>query len=154
MMIKLFGATFVLLFLSLTAVQAIQSEPSVEILIPKGMPITMEFKRDKSEPEILKYIFTRGVKNARRARITFAMLDANGSIKFTRSREGDHLNDPMTIATADTSVVRILLIVEWIETDKGKWVWDTKAQALDISLLAKSGAKALPNATFIAKQGK
>lgn len=150
MMIKFFGATLALVLMSLTAVHAFQSEPTVEILIPKDMPITMDFKRDQSEPEILKYIFTRNVKNARRAKITIAMLDENGTIKFKRSKEGDHLQDPMTIATADTSVARILLIVEWLETDKGRWVLNTKAESLDIPLLAKGGAKVLPRATFIA----
>jgi len=57
----------------------------------------------------------------------------------------------MTIAIADTSVTRILLIVESLETEKGKWILDTKAGILDISLLVKEGAKALPKAVFVAK---
>jgi len=89
--------------------------------------------------------------DVRRAKITTVMLDANGMIKFKRSREGDHLIDPMTIATADTSVARILLIVEWLETEKGKWVLDAKSDSLDIPLLAKQGAKALPKAIFVPK---
>jgi hypothetical protein len=151
MMLKLGSAFFVLLLISQVSAHGLQSQPSVEILIPKGMPITIDVQRDRTEMQILKYVFVRHAKGAHRARITIAMLDENGTIKFKRSTEGDHLNEPMTIATADTSVARVLLIVEWLETDKGKWVLDKKAEPLDIPSLAKQGIKTLPKATFFPK---
>src|SRR6185295_10955763 len=106
-------------FLFPSAEQAIESPSCVHVLIPSGMPIKIHVHKDESESEIQKYVIDRTVSSdVRRARITTVMLDENGMIKFKRSREGDHLNDPMSIATADTSVARILLIVEWLETDK------------------------------------
>ena len=151
MVVHSLRALCVLLLVFLATAHALQTPPLVEVLIPKGMPITIDVQRDESDPQILKYIFKRHAKYAVRAKITIAMFDESGTTKFKRSREGDHLNEPMTIATADTSVSRILLVVEWLETDKGKWVLDSKAETLDISLLAKEGAKVLPKAMFVAK---
>lgn len=140
---------FVLLLVPLTG-QAFQSEPRVDVLIPKGMPIKIEIQRDQTESDILKYIITRIVpKDAHQAKITIVMLDGNGTIKYKRSVVGNHLSDPMSIATADSSVARILLVVEWLETGRGKWVPDNKTQQLDIDLLIKHGAELLPKARFI-----
>lgn len=142
-------ALFVLLLLPLAG-QAIQSKLCVQVLIPEGMPIKMEVERDQTDPQILKYIVTRSVpKDARQAKITTVMLDQNGTVKYSRSGVGNQLNDPMSIATADISVARILLIVELLETDRGKWVPDTKNHQLNINLLIKHGAEALPKARFI-----
>lgn len=149
-------AFFMLLVVLLAplAAQALQLQPCVEVLIPKGMPIKMTVQRDESESQILKYIIKRTdlPKDTRRAKITTVMLDEHGTIKFMRSREGDHLSDPMSIATADTTVARVLLIVDWLETDRGKWVVDTKSQQVDIESLIKRGAKALPKSKFVGKQ--
>ena len=151
MTVKALHSILGLLFVSLASASAFQAEPSVEVLIPKGMPMTIDVHRDQDEPQILKYVFNRHAKGAHSARITVVMLDESGSIRFTRTREGNNLSDPMTIATADSSVARILLIVEALETKKGTWLLDPKGKALDVSLFAKSGGKDLPKATFIPK---
>lgn len=150
-MCNFWNASFLLAVMYLSAPSHTALAQTVEILVPKKMPITITYQRDYSEPQILKYVFHRNAKGALRARITTVMLDETGTVRFKRSREGDHLSEPMSIATADTSIARILLIVEWLETDKGKWVLDTKSDSLDIPSLVKHGAKALPKAIFVAK---
>jgi hypothetical protein len=152
MVLQPLRAFFMLLLVPLIG-QAFQSEPQVDVLIPKGMPIKIAVQRDQEESEILKYIVRRTVpKDAVQAKITMVMLDQNGTIKFSRAVKGDHLSEPMSIATADPSIARILLVVEWLETGRGKWVLNTKTQQLDIDLLVKHGAGALPNAKFIGKK--
>ncbi len=124
--------------------------PSVDVLIPQGMPIKMDVQRDQRMPEIVKYIIRRLVpKNANRASIIAVLVDKDGIIKLVDPMVGNHLTDPMTIATADKSIARILLIVEWLEVNNGKWIVDSKAHELDIESLVKRGAKALPCAKFI-----
>lgn len=126
--------------------------PSVEVLIPQGMPIKMDVQRDQRAPKIVKYIIKRIVpKNASQASIIAVLVDKYGVIKIVDPMVGDRLTDPMTIATADKSIARILLIVEWLELNNGKWVVDTKADELDIESLVKRGAKALPCAKFIGR---
>lgn len=144
---------FLLLLLVPMVGQAFQSEPCVEVLIPKGMPIKIEAQRDQSDSQILKFTIRRIVpKDARRAKITTVMVDRNGIVQYLRPRVGNNLSDPMSIATADTSIARILLVVGWLETDRGKWVMDTKTQDVDIELLVKQGAKALPQSKFIVRE--
>ena len=131
---------------------ASSERPSVDILIPKGMPIRIKPEREVNDSGIVKYVFTRIVsKGAHRARIITVMVDKNGEIKIIHSAEGDFLSDPMSIATADKSVVRILVIVEWVETNRGKWVLDTPAQKVDIESLVQHGVKRLPASRFIVK---
>jgi hypothetical protein len=143
---------FLVLLLASLVGQAARLQPYVEVLIPEGMPIKIDVQRDQSESQIVKYIINRIVpKDARQARITTVMVDKNGTIKFVSPMVGGQLNDPMSIATGDTSVERILLVVEWLETDRGKWIVDTRNQKLDIELLVKHGAKALPRSKFIDK---
>lgn len=132
--------------------QTAQSRPCVDVLIPGGMPIKMEVHKDESESEILKYDINRIVSSdARRAKITIVMLDGNGMIKLRHPQVGGDLSDPMSIATADRTVSHIYLIVEWLETNQGKWVADTKSGQLDIESLIKPNAPALPKSRFIAK---
>lgn len=145
--------TFFVVLLVPLAGQAVQSEPSVEVLIPKGMPIKMEIQRDLTESQIVKYIIRRTVpRDSRQAKITTVMLDRNDAIKFSSPRVGNNLTDPMSIATADTSVTRILLIVEWLETNKGKWVMDTETGSVGLNVLIKHGARALPRSKFVPKK--
>ena len=150
MTIRSFHAYAFLLAIPLAA-HAVQTQPCANVLVPKGMPITMTAKQDVSEPEILKFIITRNVpKDARRAKIITVMLDKNGTIKYIRSKVGDQLSDPMSIGTADKSIARILLIVEWLETDKGKWVMDTNdRRPFDVEAFINLGTATLPQATFI-----
>lgn len=149
MMSRSLRILFMLLLVPLVG-QALQSEPCVDVLIPEGMPIKIWAERDLTESDILKYIVTREVAgDALQAKITTVMLDENGTIKFKRSREGGRLNDQMSIAAADKNVSRILIIVDWLETNRGRWVPNTKTQEMDLEQLIKHGTKALPKAKFI-----
>lgn len=131
--------------------QAMQSHPYIDVLIPAGMPIKVDVHRDETEPGIFKYDITRIVaRDAQRAKITIVMLDANGKIRRITPIVGGHLADPMSMAATDTSICRIVFIVEWLETDQGKWVVDTKSQQVDIESLIKPNAEPIPKARFIA----
>ncbi|HKQ04861.1 MAG TPA: hypothetical protein VJ464_07000 [Blastocatellia bacterium] len=138
-----------LLFVPLAG-YAFEADPYVEVLIPNGMPIKIEVQRDQRDPEILKYVFRRIVpKDVARAKITVVMLGDDGAIKFQSPMAGDALSDQMTVATVDASVTRLLVVVNWVETNQGRWVPDTKNQQLDIGELIRCGAKGLPKAKFI-----
>ena len=61
----------VVFLLTIESQVANSGRPSVDILIPKGMPIRIKAEREVNDPGIVKYVFTRIVsKDAHRARIS------------------------------------------------------------------------------------
>jgi hypothetical protein len=124
----------------------------VQVFIPQGMPIKLQVERDLGEPNIAKYIVKRIVSDdARSARIATAMLDRDGKLlhESVFRETSDHLADPMSVATGDTRAAKLLLIVEVLNTTKGRWVPDNEEQQLSIKELIKHGSDALPRAKFL-----
>src|SRR5207244_246718 len=91
----------------------------VQVFIPQGMPIKLEVERDLTEPGIAKYIVKRIVSDdARSARIATAMLDSEGKLIRPSVFRGtsNRLADPMSVATADRRAVKLLIIVDGLNT--------------------------------------
>lgn len=152
MILRVLLSVFIALLIPLLG-QAQEPQTTMEILIPKGIPMKIEFHRDMRHPNIVKYVIKRIVpKDALQAYIISVMVDKDGVARFIDPMVGGQLTDPMSIATADKDIVRILLIVEWLETDTGKWVVNNSTRKLDIEALVKRGAKALPCAKFVSKK--
>jgi len=127
-------------------------EPTVDILIPKDMPIQITAERVQNDEQILKYIIKRSVpRGVQRGKIIVVMADKSGTILYEDRKVGAGLNDPMSLAIGDGRVARILLVVEWIETDRGRWVIESKTQELDAKTLLKRGANAPLRSRFISK---
>jgi|SRR6185503_777887 len=126
-----------------------QVRATIEIHVPKGMPIKLRPSADRANPQVSKYIIKRVVnEDARGATFIVAMIDKNNNIlpgtrnKFTTS----NLSDPMTIATSDPRVAKIVIIVESLETSTGRWVPGNRNQAISIDDVLLRRRNALPSA--------
>jgi hypothetical protein len=143
-----------LCLLVLSTPRALAQHPGLEVqvFIPEGMPIKLQVERDLSEPGIAKYIVKRIVSDdAQSARIATAMLDKDGKLLPQSVFRGtsNRLADPMSVATGDTRAVKLLIIVEVLNTAKGKWVPDNEEHQLSIKELIEHGSDALPKAKFL-----
>ncbi len=103
-----------------------QHKFDVEVWTPAGMPL--ELKYEFYEPNIIR--MTKVIAaDARKVSILAVPLDENG--EPTRNTVArcrmltDRPTDPMTWGTADPRVKKLILILEWVEFDTGKWVTDT-----------------------------
>jgi len=137
------------------ASQSSQVCPQAEVLVPVGMPMETKIERcrDSGEASVGRYVVKRIVPaNARGAMFLLFMVGTDGKVvagsemRFPSYR----LSDPMTLASADKTVSKILVVVEWLETDGGKWVLDSTSPRQAVpEEIAKHGAKALPKAVFV-----
>ena len=129
----------------------------MQTFIPDGMPIKLEFCLDKSESSITKYTIKRIIStkdgNAKGAMFLVVMLGEDGKVcpeeGSVLSFPSYQLSDPMTLATGDPCVKKILVMVEWLETKSGKWVVDNSDRRIPLEAVVERGASALPKSKFV-----
>lgn len=144
----------VLFFLPLGFAHTQNSKVELETMIPEGMPIKLEVLCDKTESSIAKYTVNRVLLDkVKGAKFLIVMIGVDGKVAPTEGSvlrfASHHLADPMTVATADPSVSKMLVMVEGVETASGKWVVDTSDENIPIEAIIEHGIKALPKAKFI-----
>lgn len=149
----------VLFLMSVCATPLQQAGIEAQALVPKGMPIKLKITYDETEGSTTSLTIKRIVPNdAKGAMFLVAMIGVDGKVVPGQGSllriPSYHLTDPMTVATANPNVARILIVVEWLEVESGKWVIDNSQQVIPHNAVIESGEVALPKAVFIPHRGK
>ena len=125
-----------------------------QVLVPVGMPMQIKVKaeQDYIDPLVTRYTVTRTVPRGARAGVFVVfMIDSDGRVlPGTEMRlPSSRLTDPMSLATGDRRVAKILVVVESMRMKDGAWLLDTPGRKVQPEDIARNGAKALPKAVFV-----
>jgi hypothetical protein len=127
-----------------------------EVLIPEGMPITLDVSLDEHDHET-KYNIRRKVgPDVDRVVMRVLTVGPDQNIdtepgmvaELMTARESDHASVAWPV-THD--VRRLIVIVERVETSSGVWVLDNQDGHIEPKAIIERGRDALPKATFIKK---
>lgn len=143
-----------MLFILISSVLTQQDSPQVEILVPTGMPIEMKVSNCEIKESFTRFKIERKVpKEAKSATFIIVMVGKDGKLlsgegSILRFKSMD-LSDPMTIATGDQNVAKIIITVETIVTQEGKWVPNNQERMIPLNAVIERGKLGLPNAILI-----
>jgi len=128
-----------------------------EVLIPEGMPVTLDVWLDKSEREETKF----HIRHHAGPEVDFVTLilltvgqdnkvdsDSRQLVEAMTARESDLAS---TAWPKTEDVRRLIVIVKRVDTSSGEWVLDSEDQNADLQAIVERGRDALPKAKFIRK---